>query len=78
MCGLFAMAIFGTAANQWSLGLLTPGYAALFVFGGLMFLIASFYLPQLTKLKAGNVELEKASIESAISKMPLQIRKVSV
>lgn len=75
-CAALSLVIFAAAACLFALGKLPPGYAIVFLFGSMIFLIASFYLPQILKLKVGSVELEKASVDGAIAKMPLQIRKV--
>lgn len=75
VCGLISIIIFTIAAFGIDKGTLTPGNGAVFVFGALMFLIASFYLPYLLKLKVAGVELEKSAVDSSVSKLPLQIRK---
>jgi len=76
-CALLALAVFVISAYRFWKERLTPGYSMIFLFGSMLFLIASFYLPQLLKLKVGTVELEKTSIDNAISKLPLQIRKTT-
>lgn len=75
LCGLIALAIIGTAMFAVGGGYLSEGYGVLFIFGALLFLIASFYLPHLSKLKVAGIELEKSAIDSSVSKVPLQIRK---
>lgn len=77
VCMLMSLSIFGTAGYRFADGLLSPGYAAVLMFGSLLFVIASFYLPQLLKLKVGSVELEKAALDSALARVPLQIRKAA-
>jgi hypothetical protein len=75
ICGVIAFSIFANATVALGSGQLSAGYAVVFIFGALLFLIASFYLPHLLKLKVGAVELEKAAVGSSVSKVPLQIRK---
>lgn len=75
LCGLIALSILATSMVAVGGGHLSAGYAVIFIFGGLVFLVASFYLPHLLKLKVAGVELEKSAIDSSVSKVPLQIRK---
>lgn len=74
-CAALSLGVFTTAAYRFADGLLEAGYAFLLIFGSLFFFIVSFYLPQLLKLKVGSVELEKATPDSSIVKLPLQISK---
>jgi tetratricopeptide (TPR) repeat protein len=74
LCGVLSVATFIAAWARFARGDLDAGYAVLFLFGAMVFLIASFYLPVVVKLKIAGIELEKGSHETAVSKLPLQIR----
>ncbi len=54
---------------------LDAGYYALLSFGALMFMVAGLYLQQLSKLKFGGIELEKASETAAKVTGPLGITR---
>src|SRR6185436_12437153 len=52
-CAALSLGVFATATYRFADGFLEPGYAALLMFGSLLFFIVSFYLPQMLKLKVG-------------------------
>ncbi len=51
------------------------GFYALISFGSLLFIIAGLVLKQLSKLKVGTIELEKATLETASASVSLNIRQ---
>lgn len=73
ICGVVALMILASTMFAIGGGYMSEGYAVLFIFGALSFLIASFYLPQLSKLTIGTLSIEKAAMDD-LAKLPLQIK----
>jgi tetratricopeptide (TPR) repeat protein len=75
---IFALSFATFCAALYSLfyrKAMTEGYAALLIFGSLLFMIAGLFLPEIMKLKVAGIELEKNPADRATPSASFGIKK---